>query len=206
MSSIANWVAAILTLALFSVIFKENESYYWAEHLFVGSSAGYFVAQTFGNYIKPTITVDIVQNGKWHFAIPALLGLLMYTRLSSKHQWLSRYPVSFTMGVGAGVVLTKTWKPMLLDQIAATVKPLAAGAKYSVAINAALLLIGVVTTLSFFLFTVEPKGLAGVGSKIGRYTMMLAFGAAFGTTVMARVSLFLGRMQFLLIDFLGVAK
>ncbi|MGI6642926.1 MAG: hypothetical protein ACOX3V_02785 [Bacillota bacterium] len=206
MSSIANWVAAALTLALLSVIFKQNEAYYWAEHLFVGSSAGYFVAQTFGNYIKPTIQVDILQNGKWYFVIPALLGILMYTRLSPKYQWLSRYPVAFTMGVGAGVVLTKTWKPMLLDQVAATIMPLAEGAKTSTAINAALLLIGVFTTLSFFLFTVEPKGLAGVSSRIGRYTMMLAFGAAFGTTVMARVSLFLGRMQFLLIDFLEVAK
>ncbi len=206
MSSIANWVAALLTFALFSVIFKQNEAYYWAEHLFVGSSAGYFVAQTFGNYIKPTITEDIIKNGKWQFIIPVVLGLLMYTRLSPKTQWISRYPVSLTMGVGAGVVLTTTWKPMLLDQVAATVRPLASGAKGSVAINAALLLIGVVTTLSFFLFTVQPKGIAGVSSKIGRYTMMLAFGAAFGTTVMARVSLFLGRMQFILVDFLGVAK
>jgi len=36
--------------------------------------------------------------------------------------------------------------------------------------------------------------------------MMIAFGSAFGTTVMARVSLFLARMQFMLQDFLGIAK
>ena len=43
-------------------------------------------------------------------------------------------------------------------------------------------------------------------SQIGRYTMMIAFGAAFGTTVMARVSLFLSRMQFLLKDWLGIVR
>jgi hypothetical protein len=32
---------------------------------------------------------------------------------------------------------------------------------------------------------------------------MIAFGAMFGNTVMARLSLFIGRMQFLLKDWLG---
>jgi len=204
-SSFGNWIAAFLTLALFSVIFKQNEAYYWAEHIYVGTAAGYFVAVTYGNYIKPTVTVDIIQNGRWHYVIPAVLGLLIYTRFTTKYSWVSRYPVSFTMGVGAGIVLTKTWKPMLLDQLAATVKGLA-NTNVATVINSTLLLLGVLTTLSFFLFTVQPKGIAGVSSRIGRYTMMIAFGAAFGTTVMARVSLFLGRMQFLLRDFLGVAR
>ena len=156
MSNFGNWIAAFLTLALFSVIFKQNEVYYWAEHIYVGTAAGYFVAVTFGNYIKPTVTVDILQNGRWHYIIPAVLGLLIYTRFTAKYQWVSRYPISFTMGVGAGIVLTKTWKPMLLDQLAATVKGLTNTSAAEV-INATLLLLGVLTTLSFFLFTVQPK-------------------------------------------------
>ncbi len=32
---------------------------------------------------------------------------------------------------------------------------------------------------------------------------MIAFGAMFGNTVMARLSLFIGRMQFLLQDWIG---
>ena len=58
------------------------------------------------------------------------------------------------------------------------------------------------TTLVYFFFTLEKKGVQGAVSKVGRYVMMIAFGAAFGNTVMARVSLFLGRMQFLLGDWL----
>jgi len=124
-SSIGNWIAAFLTVAIFSIIFKETELYYFAEQLFVGCTAGYAVAITFGNRIKPTIMVDILEKGKWDYVIPIVLGLLIYFRLSKKTQWLARYPLSFSVGVGAGVVLTKTWKPMLLDQIAATVTPLA---------------------------------------------------------------------------------
>lgn len=204
-SSIGNWIAAFLTVAIFSIIFKESELYYFAEQLFVGCTAGYAVAITFGNRIKPTIIVDILEKGKWDYVIPIVLGLLIYFRLSKKTQWLARYPLSFSVGVGAGVVLTKTWKPMLLDQIAATVTPLAnvTGPRL---INAILLFLGVVTTLSYFLFTAQPKGILKRSSDLGRWVMMIAFGSAFGTTVMARVSLFLARMQFMLKDFLGVAK
>ena len=35
---------------------------------------------------------------------------------------------------------------------------------------------------------------------------MIAFGASFGYTVMARVSLLIGRIQFLLHDWLGVIQ
>lgn len=205
MSSIGNWIAAFLTVAIFSIIFKENEAYFFAEQLFVGCTAGYGVAITFGNRIKPTIMVDILEKGKWDYVVPIVLGLLIYFRLSKKTQWLSRYPLSFTVGVGAGVVLTKTWKPMLLDQITATVTPLAKVTGPRV-VNAVLLFVGVVTTLSYFLFTTQPKGILKRSSDVGRWIMMIAFGSAFGTTVMARVSLFLARMQFMLKDFLGVAK
>jgi len=43
-----------------------------------------------------------------------------------------------------------------------------------------------------------------VTSRIGIVFVMIGFGAAFGYTVMARVSLLIGRMQFILIDWLGV--
>jgi hypothetical protein len=34
--------------------------------------------------------------------------------------------------------------------------------------------------------------------------MMIAFGSAFGNTVMGRLSLFIGRLQYLLGDWLGI--
>ncbi|MGI6643289.1 MAG: hypothetical protein ACOX3V_04730 [Bacillota bacterium] len=205
MSSLGNWIAAFLTVAVFSIIYKETELYYFAEQLFVGCSAGYGVAIIFGNRIKPTISVDILEKGTWHYIIPIILGLLIYFRFSTNLQWVARYPISFSIGAGAGVVLTKTWKPMFLDQIAATITPLKDPGT-STYVNAVLLFLGVLGTVAFFLFTVEPKGPTKYVSRIGRYTMMIAFGSAFGTTVMARVSLFLARMQFMLTDFLGVAK
>jgi len=39
------WAAALLTLAIFSFLYKENPIYRFAEHLLVGVSAGYYLVQ-----------------------------------------------------------------------------------------------------------------------------------------------------------------
>jgi hypothetical protein len=41
--------------------------------------------------------------------------------------------------------------------------------------------------------------------KVGQYMMMVAFGAAFGATVMSRMTFLIGRLMFLLRDWLGIA-
>jgi len=43
----------------------------------------------------------------------------------------------------------------------------------------------------------EHKGVLGVTSKIGIYTLMIGFGAGFGLTVMGRVALLVQRVTFL---------
>ncbi|HHT85016.1 MAG: hypothetical protein ACOX34_04640 [Bacillota bacterium] len=95
---------------------------------------------------------------------------------------------------------------MFIDQIRATFLPLWVAGDWWASVSNILYVVGTFTALVYFLFTLEKKGIQGKVSSIGRWTMMLAFGAAFGNTVMARVSLFLGRMQFLLGDWLGIVK
>jgi hypothetical protein len=60
------------------------------------------------------------------------------------------------------------------------------------------------TTLSYFFFTVSHQNKLVKGSAyLGRYAIMVGLGAAFGNAVIGRISLFLGRLQFLLMDWLG---
>ena len=69
-----------------------------------------------------------------------------------------------------------------------------------------IIFIGVMCTLSYFYFSKEHKGILGVTSRIGIVFVMIGFGAAFGYTVMARVSLLIGKVQFLLGDWLGIIQ
>ena len=45
------WVAAVLTLFIFSFLYKDNPLYKFAEHLFVGVSAGYYIVLNYWTVI-----------------------------------------------------------------------------------------------------------------------------------------------------------
>ena len=66
-----------------------------------------------------------------------------------------------------------------------------------------IIVLGVLSTLIYFYFSHEHVGLLGVTAKIGIWFIMIAFGAHFGYTVMGRVSLLIGRVQFLINDWIG---
>ncbi len=67
--------------------------------------------------------------------------------------------------------------------------------------NQLIFIIGVFTALIFFFFSLEHKGTVGQVSRVGLVFIMISFGASFGYTVMARISLLIGRFQFLLDEF-----
>ena len=50
----------------------------------------------------------------------------------------------------------------------------------------------------YFYFSKEHKGTFGKAARVGIWVLMTAFGASFGYTVMARVSLLTGRMRYLI--------
>ena len=71
-------------------------------------------------------------------------------------------------------------------------------------IDRLIILAGVLAVLFYFFFSLEHKGPVGAISRLGIIFLMVAFGASFGYTVMARESLVIGRFQFLLGDWLGL--
>jgi len=66
-----------------------------------------------------------------------------------------------------------------------------------------IIVVGVVSTLIYFYFSKEHTGALGVAAKVGIWFIMISFGAHFGYTVMGRVSLLIGRVQFLIEDWIG---
>ncbi len=203
-SAFQNWVIALLTLAIFSVLFKENPVYRFAEHLFVGTSVGYGVMTDWYTYCQPTITKSILAEGKWTYVIPVILGLLIYTRYIKSISWLSRYCIGFIIGYGAAYVLRSDFRPLVLMQLTATFKPLFVSGNMVQTLYNWVLVFGVIGTLTYFFFTAKRTGVIGVSASVGKWIMMAAFGSAFGNTVMARVSLLIGRLQFLLGNWLNI--
>jgi len=194
------WIAAGLTLCIYSFLYKDNPFYKFAEHLFVGVSAGYTIAIAWHKVILGQIWHPISAEGNYTVIIPALIGLLMFSRFVPKYRWLIRWPLAFMIGIQAGAAIPRSMQSLIFRQTEATLQPLA-GINLTT-INSAIIAIGVLCTLIYFFFSVEHKGPVGAASKVGIAFLMVSFGAAFGYTVMGRISLLIGRVYFLLHDWL----
>jgi hypothetical protein len=199
------WIGAILTLMIFSFLFKDNPFYKFGEHLFVGVANGYFIALYWHNSLKPNL-YDQLAAGNFIYIIPLLLGLMYFARFIPKISWLVRIPIGFIIGWGAGISIPAYFQAEILRQIGGTVVTPESFINPLNGIWALIIFIGVVCTLIYFFFSKEHKGILGHTSRLGIIFIMIGFGASFGYTVMARVSLLIGRIQFLLGPWLGLIK
>ncbi len=212
------WLGALLTLCVFSFLWRDNPLYKFAEHLFVGVSAGYYIVLNYwtvihANLVRPLLAAFGGQaaGGPWHasqgdyrawLVIPAILGVLLFTRLFSRFDWPSRWSLAVILGVYAGLKTTGFAQGDLVAQVQASLQSLWIPGHLWASANAILFTVGLLTSLLYFYYSREHKGVLGGVSRIGVWFLMLSFGAGYGYTVMSRVSLLIGRFQYLVEDWL----
>ena len=202
-------IAAGITLSLYSFLYKDNPLFKFAENLYVGVAAAYTLNQVWytvllADVINPIFDLNNQTGGtnEWLLFFPVLLGLFMLTQLASdKINWLSRIAFAFVVGLGAGLTIPRTIAANILAQMQPSMQPITADLA---GFNLLVILIGVVTVLIYFFYSVEHTGPVGVASKVGIWFLMVSFGASFGYTIMARLSLLIGRVGFLLEDWLNL--
>jgi len=191
------WTAAFLTLCIFSFLYKDNFFYKLAEHVFIGVSAAYWMAITYWDVIEVNLLNNLRQGDLWYL-IPLVAGVVLLLRLVPGISWVSRWPLAFMVGISAGYNIVLTMSAQVLKQVYASLVPLWGNLlppdEY---LRNWILVFGVITGLLYFYFSVEHKGLVfGWAARVGIWVLMIAFGAGFGYTVMARVSLLIGRVLF----------
>ena len=199
------WVATGLTLFIFTFLYKDNPLFKLAEHLYVGISVGYTIVKAWDTVVIRLIYEPMVKQGDWTLAFPLFIGLLMLARYAPKAAWMSRIAFAFVVGVGSGMAIPRVISSYVLKQIEDTVRPLVTmgsdGANFTASLlnpasnlNAIILLVGVITVLFYFFFSIEHSGPVHLAARTGIIFLMISFGAAFGYTVMARMSLLIGRL------------
>lgn len=167
---------------------------------YLGVAAGVTVVVGWSNIKNQVITP--LTSGNYTIIIPVLLGLLLLVRFIPGLNWVARYPVAVLVAGGAGLGLANTVQAQFVSQIKAGLKPLNS-------IDNILMFVGLLAVIAFFFLSgrttrVMEKMKLGWLTRFGRIILMVAFGASFGTTVMGRCSILIGRLQFLLTDFLGL--
>lgn len=115
------WLMALVTLALFSFMYRDNPVYKVAEHIFAGLTAGYQVGLIWDTVILQQLWFKMI-GGDWWLFLPGILGFLMFTRFSSRFSWVSRTSLAFVMGVTAGIFLISSLHGLVLPQMRDTMK------------------------------------------------------------------------------------
>lgn len=224
------WFAALLTIAIFSFLAGDNPFYKAAEHLFVGVSAAYWMVtgiwtamipnmfgKLFPEFVADHLIPGLRENGvlpepSLFYLIPLVFGILLLWRLMPKGQWVSRWSLAFVVGITAGLRLIAYMSSDFIGQVRNTMVPLLVTVPGSGAIgwldsmNNMIIAAGVFTGLCYFYFSKEHTGAFGRVARVGIWTLMVTFGAGFGYTVMGRIALLVGRLEFLLIDWLHLAS
>ena len=224
-------LAAFLTLAIFSFLYRDNPYYKFAEHLFVGISAAYWMCVGFWSTIVGNLIPNLSRGLSGTFGVPykdfnifyivpLILGIMLLMRLSSKAGWISRWALAWIVGTTAGLNLIRYLRTDFISQVSNTFVPLlvdwkgvgpffsdlsfSATGQFVMTLSNWVIFIGVFSGLIYFFFSKEHKGFFGVASKVGIWVLMITFGASFGYTVMGRVSLLVGRLTYLFKDWLGL--
>ncbi|MCD6504981.1 hypothetical protein J7M22_00020 [Candidatus Poribacteria bacterium] len=207
------WIAALLTLCIYSFLYKDNPFYKFAEHLFVGVAMGYSAVLTYRDgfvpyvwkYLKAGFTGE---PEKLTVILPAIIGMLFFMRFIPRLSWLVRYPIAFSLGLGTGIALPLALQMNIYQQMYGTISPFGMLGKLSPfqIFNAVLMVIGVLSTLTYFFFSAEHRGGIRWISRLGMIFLMIGFGSAFGNTIMGRIAILIGRMRFLLSDWLHLVR
>ena len=198
MSTVQIWVAALLTLACYSYLYKENVFFRLAEHTMIPIAVAHAIVTNYHSTFLPYLNTYVKKQGWWWMWIFYGLGVLFYTRLlPAKYAWIARYPISVNVGWTLGYYFSIAPRPYLVQMIDA-IRAL------SVFENL-LFLVMFATAMMYFFFTITSKSkFVTTAGQWGRWILMIGFGASFGNTVQGRISLFLGRLSFLLTQWMKI--
>ena len=175
---LGGWVAAGLTLFIFSFLYKDNPLFKLAEHLYVGVSLGYVIVKSYELVFRLVIN-PIADEGEWLRLIPVGIGTLMLARYVPKIAWLSRIAFAFVVGFGSGVAIPRIISSFVLKQVEDTVRPLVSVVEGGAlrptfdlldpnsSLNSVVILIGVVSVLFYFFFSIEHRGPGRVVARTG---------------------------------------
>ena len=120
-------------------------------------------------------------------------------RYVPKIGWVSRYALAIYVAYYI-VEFTRRLHGEVLPQLSRTILPLWPWSQATLV--SLVFIVGVYSVLVYFFFSKEQNAVTRRIARMGIWFLMISFGAAFGFTVMGRIALLLGRLNFLILDWL----
>ena len=183
MTLLFGWLAVFFILTVLSIVFYGDSVWFRiSENILIGATMGNLVVISYQT-LKSGAIYQIL-NGQLLYIVPIILGLILFARFSLKYGWISRYGLAILVGTGLGISIRALVYSQFIVQITSTLADVNTG------INGIISFIIVICTMSYFLFTVkEPKQILDPMRRVGRLSMMVAFGAGYVSLLLSVFSL-----------------
>ena len=216
---VGTWVAFLLTIMVYCYLGREitffRSVYRAATYLFIGVALGYGVVMAWHSVLLPRM-FHRLQEGQWLYVVPLVFCLLLLTKLTRAWGGAGNLSLAFVLGIGAALAVGGALVGTLIPQVEATFLSLNPGHYKAIAaregelpltfaLNALLVVTGVVSTLLYFYFTGRGETNGGrlgcllrFSSGFGRVFIMLTFGVLFASIAISRLSLLVERVRFIL--------
>ncbi len=203
------WIGVVCTLAIYSLLYRENPVYRFFEHMYIGLAAGYSLGPLGVDILYRYWITPIWVQGQWAWAFLVPFGMYLYFIYSERYGWVSRLVIGALVGTSAGLFFQEFASRYVVQLSSTLSRPL-----WMSSTNPDVSLFGVLTNwvfililasvLVYFTFSYPQKGMVKNIATAGRWFLMIGLGAIFGNTVMARMALLIGRIYYLLSDWLMI--
>ncbi len=191
------WLQAIVVLCVFSFLYKDNPIFSSAQSFYVGAAAGHGIIMSIQNLRSLVLTP--LNQGKMIVIIPVILALMLLARFFKGYTWVSRIAMAVPVGVGAGVALRAIPGAQIWKQIASSAANVST-------IDGWIMLVGVVATIVFFLFTTAQNSTIHSIGQVGLGFMCITFGVTFAGAILTYISIFYGPAGNVFGQWLGLVK
>lgn len=177
----------------------ETRAFRIAQNIFLGVGAGHGLAIAFAS-LKTSLFIPLFQQAKWSLVIPLALVIMPYTKFVPKAACVSRISLAFPLGLDTGIVPRSIIPGQIFPPLTASILPLNSMNNVSV-------VLGAFAVVYYFLFTFKSSSKVSQGiSRTGVYLMMVTFGLSFATSVAANTAIYLGFLQTIFGDWLGLIR
>ena len=200
------WIAALLTIGVFSFLVEDNPVFCAIEHLLVGLSTGYMFCTYWDRVFIPELVRPLWERGagtEAHLWVVVVVCLLWSCKYIERVRDLAKIALAFWLAVDLGLAIPTEMDAGVIAQVMGTIDVRFDGTPVEV-VGDLVLLVGTVAALTYFIFSKAHRGVLGASAKVGTWVLMIGFGASFSYTILSRVYLLIGRVLFLLRDWLGV--
>jgi hypothetical protein len=143
---------------------------------------------------------DAPDSDRWLAAVPVALGLLLLMRIAFPGAWPASFGLNLVVVVGAALALGGALAGTLVPQAFDTMRLLDLNNPVALVGNI-VLVVGVICALAYFAFAARPSGERPQPvhslSVVGRWVLVIAFGALLGSLATTFFAALIDRLDFI---------